>query len=76
MYAIWIYAAIGTLLATLNWLIAWCVFGAVLIALRRIEAEERILVGLFGTSYLEYRKRVSALGWPWCFSVAQVACHS
>ena len=66
MYAIFLWASIGTLLATLNWLIAWCVFGSVLITLRRIETEERILVELFGGQYLEYRRRVSALGPPWC----------
>ena len=56
--------SIGTLLATLNWLIAWCVSGLVLVTFRRIEAEERILVDLFGAQYLEYRTRVSALS-PW-----------
>ena len=34
--------------------------------MNRIEAEERILVGLFGARYLDYRRRVSALGPPWC----------
>ena len=65
MYAIFLWASIGTLLATLNWLIAWCVFGTVIMTLRRIETEERILVELFGGQYLEYRRRVSALGPPW-----------
>lgn len=65
MYAIFLWAAVGTLLATLNWLIAWCVFGLVLVTLRRIETEERILVDLFGARYLEYRRQVSALGPPW-----------
>ena len=65
MYAVFLWGAISTLLATLNWLIAWCVFGSVMIVLRRIETEERILVGLFGGQYLEYRSRVSALGFPW-----------
>lgn len=66
MYAVILWANIGTLLATLNWLIAWCVFGSVVVTLRRIKTEERILVGLFGCQYLEYRQRVSALGPPWC----------
>jgi protein-S-isoprenylcysteine O-methyltransferase Ste14 len=65
MYAVFLWASIGTLLATLNWFIAWCVFGSVLVTLRRIETEERILVELFGGQYLEYRQRVSALGPPW-----------
>lgn len=65
MYAVFLWAAISTLLATLNWLIAWCVFGMCLMTLRRIETEERILVGLFGSQYVEYRTRVSALGPPW-----------
>ena len=65
MYAAFLWAAVGTLLATLNWLIAWCVFGLVLLTLRRIETEERILIELFGARYLEYRRRVSALGPPW-----------
>lgn len=65
MYAIMLWGSIGTLLATLNWLIAWCVFGSVLVTIRRIETEERILLNLFGDRYLEYRERVSALGPPW-----------
>ena len=65
MYAIFLWGSIGTLLATLNWLIAWIVSGLVLVTFRRIEAEERILVDLFGAQYLEYRTRVSALGPPW-----------
>lgn len=67
MYAVFLWASIGTLLATLNWLIAWCVFGLVLLTLRRIETEERILMEHFGGEYLEYRRRVSALGPPWRF---------
>eukprot|EP01043_Picozoa_sp_COSAG02_P008218 COSAG02_NODE_259_length_26776_cov_1723.750084_13_plen_348_part_00 len=69
MYVVFLYAAIGTLLATLNWLFAWCVSGLVAVTFGRIETEERILVALFGARYLEYRKRVPALGpGPWrCF---------
>ena len=38
-----------------------------MLTLRRIETEERILTGLFGARYLEYRERVPALGpGPWC----------
>lgn len=66
MYAVFLWASIGTLLATLNWLIAWVVFGSVLVVFRRIKKEERILVNLYGGQYLEYRQRVSALGPPWC----------
>jgi protein-S-isoprenylcysteine O-methyltransferase Ste14 len=65
IYAVFLWAAIGTLLATQNWVIAWCVFGSVMVVLRRIETEERILVGLFGDRYLAYRKQVPALGPPW-----------
>ena len=65
MYAIFLWGFIGTLLATLNWLIAWIVFGTVMMTFARIETEERILVELFGGQYLEYRRRVSALGPPW-----------
>jgi protein-S-isoprenylcysteine O-methyltransferase Ste14 len=65
MYSVFLWAVIGTLLATLNWVIAWCVSGSVMIMLQRIKKEERILVGLFGTRYLEYRRHVSALGPPW-----------
>jgi len=65
MYAVFLWAALATLLATLNWVIAWCVFGSVVIAVRRIETEERMLVELFGQHYLEYRQQVSALGPPW-----------
>jgi len=67
MYAILLWASVGTLLATLNWLIAWCVFGAVPLLLWRIETEERILVGLYGEEYHQYCQRVSALGPPWHF---------
>jgi len=66
MYAVFLWATLGTFLATLNWLITWCVSGTVIIGLRRIETEERILVGLFEEEYLEYRTHVSALGPPWC----------
>ena len=65
IYAAFLWAAIGTLLATLNWVIAWCVFGSVLVVFSRIRTEERMLVDLFGGQYLEYRGRVSALGPPW-----------
>ena len=67
IYAIFLWAAVGTLLATLNWLIAWCVFGLVLVTFPRIATEERILIELFGEQYLEYRRQVSALGPPWRF---------
>ncbi len=62
MYAIFLWAAVGTFAATLNFVISWCVLGLVFITLRRIETEERIMVDLFGEEYIEYRKRVSALG--------------
>ncbi len=65
MYAVFLWASIATLLATLNWVIAWCVFGLVIVTLPRIQTEERILVDLFGDRYVEYRRRVSALGPPW-----------
>lgn len=65
MYAIFLWGAIGTFLATLNWLIAWCTFGFVGFTLSRIKEEERILVELFGARYVEYRENVSALGPPW-----------
>ena len=65
MYAVFLWAFVGTLLATLNWLVAWIVFGTVLVTLRRIEKEERILIELFGGEYHAYRRRVSALGPPW-----------
>ena len=65
MYAIFVWDTIGTFLATLNWVIAWCVSGIVMVTLGRIKTEERILLGLFGESYVEYRGCVSALGIPW-----------
>lgn len=57
--------ALGNLLATLNWLIARCFLGFVLVTLRRIDTEDRILVNLFGDQDLNYRKRLSARGPPW-----------
>ena len=65
MYAVFLWATIASLLATLNWLISLIPFGLFLFSAHRIEAEERILVELFGREYLEYRRRVSALGPPW-----------
>ena len=65
IYAAFLNGAVGTLLATLNWLIAWIVFGSVLLTMRRIATEERILAELFGGQYLEYCRRVPALGPPW-----------
>ena len=65
MYAVFIWAVIATLLSTLNWLIAWCAFGSVLVVLSRIETEERDMVELFGDQYLEYCRDVTALGPPW-----------
>lgn len=64
MYAVLLWATVFTLAATLNWLIAVCV-ASVLVTLRRIETEERILLSLFGERYAAYRRRVSALGPPW-----------
>ena len=68
MYAIFLWASVGTLLSTLNWLVAWIVTGLVFVTLRRIETEERILISLFGAEYLEYMRTVSALGPPWAAS--------
>lgn len=65
MHAIFLWAAIAALLATLNWVIAWCVFGVVMVTLRRIKTEECILVEVFGDRYVEYQRHVSALGPPW-----------
>ena len=56
MYAIFIWAAISTLLATLNWVIAWCVVGTVMVTLRRIKTEELLLIELFGERYVEYQR--------------------
>lgn len=65
MYAVFLWGSIGTLLATLNWVIAWVVSGMVPLTLRRIKTEERILHELFGVKYLEYCQHTSALGPPW-----------
>lgn len=65
MYAVFLWAVVGTLLATLNWLIAWCVSGFAVMTLHRIKTEEEILINLFGERYLEYCQNVSALGPPW-----------
>ena len=64
MYAVFLWAAIGTLLATMNWLVAWCVSGLVLITLRRIPVEERDMLQLFGRDYAQYRDLVPPLGFP------------
>ena len=65
MYAIFIWAAISTFLATLNWVITLCVFGTVMVTLPRIKTEELILIELFGERYVEYLQHVLALGCPW-----------
>ena len=65
MYATSLWASIGTLLATLNWVITWCVCGGMIMLLSRIEIEERIMLSLFGERYLDYQRLVSALGPPW-----------
>ena len=65
MYAAFLWASIGTFLATLNWVVAWCVFGVNLIMFSRIPTEERILVEISAGRYLQYRREVSALGPPW-----------
>ena len=64
MYAVFFWAAIGTLLATLNWLIAWCVSGSVWFVLQRIPVEEQDMLELFGQQYAEYCDRVPPLGFP------------
>ena len=65
MYALFVWALVGTALATLNWVLAWTVAGSVALVLSRVRAEERILLDLFGERYVEYRREVSALGPPW-----------
>ncbi|CAB9523793.1 Protein of unknown function (DUF1295) [Seminavis robusta] len=66
MYAVFLWSVLGTLLATLNWVIAWCVSGIVWVTLPRIPIEEQILSNVFGVDYLHYQQTVpSALGRPW-----------
>lgn len=64
MYAAFLWAAVGASLATLNWLVAWCVSVPVALALRRIPREESDMLELFGQEYEEYQERVPALGFP------------
>ena len=66
MYSCFLWANVGTLLATMNWVITLCAM-PVLVTLLAIEKEERLLVERFGNEYVEYSKKVSALGFPWCF---------
>ena len=66
MYSCFLWANVGTLLATMNWVITPCAM-PVLVTLLAIEKEERLLVERFGNEYVEYSKKVSALGFPWCF---------
>lgn len=65
MYSCFLWANIGTLLATLNWVITLCLV-PVLIPLLAIKTEEQVLIERFGSQYLEYCEEVSALGYPWC----------
>ena len=65
MYAIFLWAMIGTFLSTLNWVITWCVSGSVVVMLSRIRKEERMLLQNFGQDYVQYQKQIPALGFPW-----------
>jgi len=65
LYAVVLWATIGTLLATLNWLFAWVLAGFCGMVLLRIPKEEAILLDLFGDEYRDYQASVPALGWPW-----------
>jgi len=65
MYAVFLWAAIASFLATFNWVISWCCFGLAGFTIRRIDVEERILLELFGDQYLEYCRNVPALGPGW-----------
>lgn len=76
MYAVFLWAAIGSALATINWVVALYTFAMFWYTWLRIPTEERILVDLFGDDYCEYCSRVPALGVPWgcldrCLPVAQ-----
>ena len=62
MYAVFLWASIGTLLATLNWVVCLAYVVATAWQLQRIPEEERILTSLFPEEYPEYRARVPALG--------------
>eukprot|EP01079_Euglenida_sp_SAG-EU17-18_P011172 gene11172-2026_t len=66
MYSAFLWATIGTGLATLNWCITWCMLGLPALVLSRVKTEERIMEDLFGPEYQAYCRRVSALGPPWC----------
>jgi len=65
MYAVCLWAAVASALATLNWVITLYPIGIFWVVWLRIPTEERILVDLFGDDYCEYRSRVPALGVPW-----------
>jgi len=67
MYAVFLWTALGTAVATLNWVLALYPFGLVWMTLRRIPTEENILEELFAQDYRDYRSRVSALGPPWFY---------
>ena len=67
MYSSFIWACLGSLLATLNWLIFWCMLPAVFFTLSQLEQEQRTLESIFGREYLNYAKKVPALGFPWDF---------
>ena len=72
MYACFLWATVGTLLATLNFVLTLCIC-PVLTVMVQIKHEEGVLVELFGREYAEYSQDVSALAFPWgcccCFGV-------
>lgn len=64
LYAATLWATLGALLATMNWVIALGMVPTTVVLLG-LKEEERVLVKIFGEQYLEYQERVPALGFPW-----------
>lgn len=66
MYAVFLWFGVAAAVATLNWLLTLYAFWMFFFTMNRIPIEERILGELYGDEYAAYRRRVSALGPPWC----------
>jgi len=61
-YAASLLSFIGFGLSLNNWLSLLLIFVAVMIVfIRRIEVEEKVLVGHFGAAYMDYQKRTNRL---------------
>lgn len=75
MYACFIWFTLAIYLGTMNWILVGVWSCMVFMTMLRIPREEQIMEHLFGDQYIEYRQRVSALGFPLCFLFRYPKAH-